>query len=148
MKWSLSSAKSFRKCQRQWYFRSVLASGTAKDPERRTAFLLGKLQSVASWRGSVVDDVISKTIVGSLKSKRLPEPQEAIASARKIFDMQLLTARKNPLREPDMPVGSWGLSYAALFSVEYGEGPSDDEIDAAWREVSRLSRTCCAIAAC
>ncbi|SPP92797.1 PD-(D/E)XK nuclease family protein [Bradyrhizobium vignae] len=135
MKWSLSSAKTFRKCQRQWYFRNVFASPTAKDPERRAAFLLGKLQSVASWRGSVVDEVISGTIVGSLKSRQLPERQEAIAFARKIFDMQLATAKKNPLREPDMPVASWGRSYAALFSVEYGDGPTAEEIETAWREV-------------
>jgi hypothetical protein len=136
MRWSLSAAKTFRKCQRQWYFRHCLASGTAKDPARREAFNLGKLQTVASWRGSVVDDIISRTIVGALKVRRIPDLHEVLAVTRKIFDMQLETARKNPLTEPDMPVSSWGRSYAALFSVEYADGPSQEEIDQAWTEIS------------
>jgi hypothetical protein len=136
MRWSLSAAKTFGKCQRQWYFGHCLASPTAKDPARREAFNLGKLQTVAGWRGSVVDDVISRTIVGELKARKVPEPRDILPVARKIFEMQLETARKNPLREPDMPVSSWGRSYAALFSVEYADGPSSEEVDKAWTEIS------------
>ncbi|WFU42732.1 PD-(D/E)XK nuclease family protein [Bradyrhizobium sp. CB82] len=140
MKWSLSAAKTFRKCQREWYFRHCLASPTANDPARRDAFNLGKLQTVAGWRGSVVDDIISRTVVGTLKARKMPETGGVLSEARRIFDMQLDTARKHPLREPDMPVSSWGRSYAALASVEYGDGPTMDEIDRAWTEISEALR--------
>jgi hypothetical protein len=140
MRWSLSAAKTFRKCQRQWYFRHCLASATANDPARRYAFNLGKLQTVAGWRGSVVDDVVSRSVVGTLKARKMPESAQVLSEARRIFDMQLQTARKHPLREPDMPVSSWGRSYAALASVEYGDGPAPEEIDRAWSEVSDAIR--------
>lgn len=133
MKWSLSAAKTFRKCQREWYFRHCLASPTANDPARRHAFNLSKLQTVAGWRGSVVDDIISRTVVGTLKARKMPDAALVLSEARRIFNMQLETARKNPLREPDMPVSSWGRSYAALACVEYGDGPTSDEIAQAWQ---------------
>lgn len=136
MKWSYSAARTFKKCQRQWYYRYGLASAKANDLHRRDAFNLSKLQTISAWRGSVVDDVISRTVVGSLVARRMPDEAVVMKDARRVFDAQLKTAREHPLRQPFMPVNSWGRSYAALAVVEYGNGPTDDEIDKAWIEVT------------
>ncbi len=66
MRWSYSASRSFRQCQRQWFFKNVAASPTAKDPFRKRAYLLGKLQSISAWRGRVVDEVISKTLISNI----------------------------------------------------------------------------------
>jgi hypothetical protein len=63
MRWSYSASRNFRQCQRQWYFKNIVASARAKEPLRRRAYLLSKLQSVSAWRGKIVDDVISKTLI-------------------------------------------------------------------------------------
>ena len=40
MGWSYSASRSFRQCQRQWYFKNVAASARAKYPFRKRAYLL------------------------------------------------------------------------------------------------------------
>ncbi len=74
MYWSISESKTFRRCQRQWYFKNVLASHRANDRERRRAYLLGKLQSLSSWRGNIVNDVISSFIVPQLRAQDRDAP--------------------------------------------------------------------------
>ena len=59
MRWSYSSSRSFKQCQKQWFFKNVVASAKSKDPFRRRAYMLSKLQSISAWRGKIVDDVIS-----------------------------------------------------------------------------------------
>jgi hypothetical protein len=66
MVWSVSTAKIFDRCQRQWFFKQHFANARSKDEARRKAYLLGKLQSVSSWRGSVVDQVLSFEVIAAL----------------------------------------------------------------------------------
>ena len=135
MKWSYSKSKTFRQCQRQWFFANIMANGVTQDPARRRAFLLGKLQTIAGWRGSIVDTVIEQLAVPALQSRRLPDADALIARARRLFDMQLATALEHPLKQPERNVKSWGESYAAFYSMEYGDGPSREELDRTWDEI-------------
>ncbi len=73
MKWSLSGSKTFRRCQRQWFYKNCVANGVTKDPVRRNIYLLGKLQTIAGWRGSIVDHAIETGVVPALQSGRLPD---------------------------------------------------------------------------
>jgi hypothetical protein len=66
MRWSYSASRSFRECQRQWFFKNIVASARATEPFRRRVYLLSKLQSVSAWRGKIVDNVISKTLIPGL----------------------------------------------------------------------------------
>jgi hypothetical protein len=45
---SYSEARQFRQCQRKWYFKYALASWNSRDPRRREAFVLSKLQDIAT----------------------------------------------------------------------------------------------------
>jgi len=145
MKWSYSKSKTFRRCQRQWFYANCVASGTAKDPLRRKVYLLGKLQTIAGWRGSIVDRVIETDVVPLLQRRRYPDPEALVARARRLYDLQLATALEHPLKQPDRSVKSFGEAYAAFHCVEYSEPPSDAELDAAWSEIETALRNLCSM---
>jgi hypothetical protein len=147
MRWSVSNAKTFRRCQRQWFFKSCLANHKAKDPLRRNAYLLGKLQSIAAWRGNLIDDVITTTVVPALQFGRGPQLDVVLREAKRLFDVRLATARNHPLRQPERSVASWGDAYAAFHCVEYGTGLSDENIATAWREIETALRNLLAMTA-
>lgn len=135
MRWSYSASRSFRQCQRQWFFKSVAASPRAKDPFRKRAYLLGKLQSISAWRGNIVDDVISNTIIPKV-NRRLPITlQEAKYRARSLFDRQLDYARRHPITDLDLQVTKEGDDFAVFHAMEYEGVLLEDEIKRAWREI-------------
>ncbi len=136
MKWSYSASRSFKQCQRQWYFKNIMASGTSKkDPARKRAYLLGKLQSVSAWRGKIVDDVISGTIVPCLNRKTQVTLKTAKARARDLFDRQLAFARTHSPMDESLQPSKHGDSFALLYANHYDGGVREQEIEAAWGEV-------------
>lgn len=143
MKWSYSKSKTFRRCQRQWFYANVMANGVTKDAMRRQVYLLSKLQTVAGWRGSIVDAVIEAAVVPVLQRRQTPDADIVVARARDLYDRQLATALEHPLNQPDRSVKSWGDAYAAFYSVEYGDGPSPEELERAWQEIETALRNLC-----
>jgi hypothetical protein len=137
MRWSYSASRTFRKCQRQWYFKNVVANGRAKEPVRRRAYLLSKLQTVSAWRGQIVDDVISKVIVPGVNRRSPVMLSDAKALARDRYERQLEFALRHPINDPDLRVGEEGDEFCLLYGMEYGSPPSEDELEQAWREVEQ-----------
>lgn len=135
MRWSYSASRSFRQCQRQWYFKNIAASAQTKDPFRKRAYLLGKLQSVSAWRGKIVDDVISRTIIPNVSRGIRITLKDARLRARNLFDRQLAYGRRHPISNVDLKVSQEGDDFAAFHSVEYEGGLSEDEVDQAWNEI-------------
>lgn len=136
MRWSYSASRSFKQCQRQWYFKNIVASGTARRDEiRRRAYLLSKLQSVSAWRGKIVDDVISDLIVPSLNRKSRITLRDVKARARHLFDQQLAFARANSPTDLTLQPSKHEDSFALFYDNHYGKGVSDEEIDKAWAEI-------------
>ncbi len=133
--WSFSSSRLFRKCPRQWYFKTHVAQARAKDATRREAFLLSKLQSIYSWRGSIVDRVILMRYIPTLKRGLWVSRATLLKYAQELFDQQLSYARAHRLREPGMKVTEAGDSFAAFIGVEYGEEIAQEELDGAWQDV-------------
>lgn len=139
--WSVSEAKTFKRCPRQWYFKHRLASPKAtKQAAKRDAYLLGVLQSVAAWRGQIVDKVLECVVVPGLMERRLVPLEEVIREARSIFDQQLAFARAQRYREPAMTKTKAGLAFAALLIVEETGQISEAEVAEAWDEVERALR--------
>lgn len=139
--WSVSEAKTFRRCPRQWYFKHRLASPKAtKQAERRDAYILGALQSVAAWRGQVVDKVVEHVIVPGLLQRRVVPLSDALLEARSIFDRQLEFARSGRAREPNMTKAKAGLDFAALLVVEETGGVPQSEVESAWQDVEDALR--------
>ncbi|MCA1636468.1 MAG: hypothetical protein LC802_22960 [Acidobacteria bacterium] len=136
MIWSFSNSHLFKKCQRQWYFKTHVANANAKKiPLQREAYLLSKLQSIAAWRGSIVDHVISRRVVPALGNGWNISLAKTLEYARTVFDAQLDFALRHRVREPGMSVAKCGDTFAAFHSVEYGPEVGDDEIARAWADV-------------
>ncbi|MGG6241737.1 PD-(D/E)XK nuclease family protein [Nodosilinea sp. AN01ver1] len=135
--WSLSTSKTFKRCQRQWYYKSCLSNARAKDFLRHKAYLLSKLQSISSWRGNVVDSIISEVIIPSLNSGYIPKLSVVQRKANELFERQLNFALRHPLHEPNFSPTKVGKDFAALHSIEYGKEVSDAEIAHAQSEVNQ-----------
>ncbi len=135
MKWSLSTARMFNRCQRQWFYRTLGNAKAKNDPLRRKLYLLGKLQSIAGWRGSLVDLAIERAVVPSLRLRRVPPRESVLRTAKRLFDQQLATVRSHPLFKPGFSPSQLGEAFAALHCVEYGEGITDEEADKCWLEI-------------
>ncbi|MFN8495653.1 MAG: PD-(D/E)XK nuclease family protein [Caldilineaceae bacterium] len=135
MIWSFSDSRKFRSCQRQWYFDAVVAHPRAKDPLRHKAYLLSKLQSIQSWRGNLIDYVISRYVIGGRIGKEIPAIDETINFARQTFDQQVKFAHGHRLHEQGMKPSAYEGEFAAWHMMEYGQGVSNAEINGCWHEV-------------
>ncbi len=132
---SYSESRQFRQCQRKWFFKNLYASWNAKDLSRREAFVLSKLQSLSAWRGSIVDTVLSSTVLPRIQQRGSITQSDVLAVARSIFETQRTFATAHRIREPGLRVGAHGNAFAAWYDVEYGAPPSDSELDQAWTEI-------------
>jgi hypothetical protein len=137
MRWSYSSSRSFKQCQKQWFFKNVVASAKSKDPFRRRAYMLSKLQSISAWRGKIVDDVISNAIIPSINRKTQITLKDAKARARGLFDCQLAFARSHPITDPNLRLSQVGDRFALFHVMEYDGAIPEQEIDIAWQEVEK-----------
>jgi len=135
MIWSFSDGRTFRRCQRQWYYKKCLGSATSKDALRREAYLLGKLSSVHGWRGKVVDQVIDHAIIPALKTQKLVTLKDALKAADELFKTQLAFALAHKIMEPGFKASEHSTDYAAFFGVQYGKPPTEAELDKAKVEV-------------
>ncbi len=135
--WSFSAAKTFKKCQRQWYYKNCLANWKAKDTHRHKAYLLSKLQSISSWRGNIVDSVISEVIVPILRSRQNPSLIAAQRKAKELFERQLEFARKHPLHQPGLSPSKVGSDFAVFHCMEYGGEIPQVEIETARAEIDQ-----------
>jgi hypothetical protein len=144
MVWSISESRNFRRCQRRWYFKNCVANAIAKkDPMRREAYLLSKLQSVSAWRGQIVDLVISDTLVPALNGRRRVTLADLKQRAKYHFDTQLACARAHRLREPGVSPSQLGDEFAAFYCVEYGGTINEQEITQAWTEIEQALQNLC-----
>ena len=135
MRWSYSASRSFRQCQRQWFFKNIVASAKAKDPFRRRAYLLSKLQSISAWRGKIVDDVLSKTLIPNLNRDVQTTLGTVKDHARNLFDRQLAFAQRHPIRDLSLRVSSAGDDFAVFHVMEYDGAIPENEIENAWCEI-------------
>jgi hypothetical protein len=141
MIWSVSTAKMFERCQRQWFFKTQLANARAKDEARQHAYRLSKLQSVSAWRGSLVDQVLSQDVMPALERGWPISAEKTIAVAMARFDRQLAIACQHRLHEPGFKPSVLGDDFAAFHSLEYDGQVSEKEIDQAREEVKRAIET-------
>ena len=136
MNWSYSAGRTFAACPRRWFYRTVIAHHAAKDPLRREAYLLGKLSGLSSWRGRLVDEMISEQAVPSLARGQLPDLSQLLETARRRFDAQLAFARAHRLAAPSLKP-SREPDFLLLDDIETGTPPSEMELSGLWEGVER-----------
>lgn len=128
MKWSVSASKIFSQCPKKWYYGTVFASSKASNPERKEAHLLKHLQSVYSWRGKLVDQVITRFVIPRLNRHESVHSDEVLFYANRLMKEQLDFAKSQLSRTCSQDGTSVNSSnYCALFELEY-YGALDDEI--------------------
>lgn len=136
--WSFSTGRLFDKCQRAWFYKNHVANANAtKNPLQREAYVLSKLQTVAAWRGRLVDDVISTRIVPALERGWSLNSGAILQHARSLFERQWEFATSGRVREPGMSQTKAGDAFAAFYAVEYGPGVSQEDKARAWGDVER-----------
>ena len=134
MNWSFSAGRSFAGCPRRWFYRTVVAHHAAKDPVRREAYLLGKLDTIWSWRGRLVDEVITRYVVPPLSWEQLPGLATLLSVARKRYDAQLAFALSHRLRDPGLKP-SQQQDFLLLREVEQGTPPTKEKLGQAWADI-------------
>ena len=97
--------------------------------------MLGKLQSISAWRGRIVDDVLSKTLIPNLNRGVCLTLQDAKNRARGLFDRQLAYARQHPIADLDLQVSKEGDDFAVFHVMEYEGEILEHEIEQAWCEI-------------
>lgn len=137
MIWSVSTGKMFERCQRQWFFKTHVASAKAKDETRRRAWRLSKLQSLSAWRGNLVDQVLSQEVLPAFGQGRSITADQTLASALARFDRQLAIGRAHRLHEEGFTPTALGDDFVAFHALEYGDVLDEAEIDRARDEVRR-----------
>lgn len=124
MNWSFTESKMFLKCQRKWYYFSIVANPNSKDSVRREAFLLKQLQSISAWRGSLVDTVIQKSIIPKIKYHAFPSENVVLEYATQLINKQLAFGKEKKYLEISKTNAE--DAYCAFYELEY-EGRLDDE---------------------
>jgi len=132
MRWSLSASKVFSQCPKKWYYEALFADSKTKEPLRKEAYVLKHLQSVYSWRGKLVDQVITRFVVPKLNRHEQIDIDEVLAYASWLTEAQLTFAKTQLYRnngtnrtKPSM------CNYCALFELEYNGGLADEAIEQA-----------------
>jgi hypothetical protein len=138
VKWSFSHRATFRRCQRQWYYRYLLANANAGDPLRQEAYRLSKLVAFSAWKGKLVDNIISEEVVPALnRGTLLPFDRiRAVALAR--FERTRLV-RKNTGRSG--PIGQETDPFPGFLEDEYGQPIPDEAFQNTWAEIEQSLKT-------
>jgi len=135
MIWSISSYKQFGKCPRQWYYRNIVADARVKnDAYRKEITILSKLQSIEAWRGTIVDNVISRLLVFAINNRMPVDKNYFLKEAEKIFNTQFQYAVFQKYREPNAKI-SGNDDFAAFFKTEFGEYIPNEEIQKAKSDI-------------
>ena len=134
--WSSTGYKGFLRCERQWFFKNRVADGRVKnDPYRKEVTLLSRLQTIEAWRGSIVDDVISRLLVNAINQKYPIQKEYFLKEALNAFDRQLEYAMFQKYREPDRPY-SKDADFAALLPFEFGVNVPDEALQQARNDIT------------
>jgi hypothetical protein len=108
---------------------------------RREAYILGKFGSVSSWRGRLVDEVLSDDVLPHLDAGADISIERTLDFARDRFERQASFALSNQVRDPLFTMTAAGVAFAAFKEVEDGRPPSADRLEAAWEDVTTALTT-------
>ena len=127
IKWSFSTDRCFRRCQRQYFLSHIAASHSAKDEVRREAFLNKQVKTLELWRGSLVHTGIEQFVVSAWQQRQPLDWQAAIEQTQALARRQLAFSSAGRYREAGMTKSKAGDDYCALVGHESEIGVSDDE---------------------
>lgn len=99
IKWSFSMHHCFRRCQRQFLFRHIVAWPNARDPLRREAYILKQAKTVEVWRGLVVHKGIERFVMPQLEARKPIDWESVIRDTKALANRQLRFSADKRYRE-------------------------------------------------
>ncbi len=128
MIWSISSHKTFTRCNRQWFYKTVLADGRAKkNPERVEATRLSKLKTIDGWRGDIVDQILSEHLIKKIRFKEEIPLDYFLSLARRIFEKQYEIETQ--------PIIEGNTRQFGFVDIEYGKEIPIEKKKQAWNDI-------------
>ena len=136
VKWSFSTDRCMRRCQRQYFLQHVAAWHNALDPVRKESFLLKQVKTLELWTGSLVHRGIELYVVPALQADRLIDWQQAIAETSAMARRQFEFSKARRYREKIIK-GKAGDDYCALLGHETEDGVPPAELERVLGTVER-----------
>jgi hypothetical protein len=143
--WSFSADRTFRRCQRAYFFKDIAAWHNGRDPIRREAFVLKQLKSLDLWRGSVVHTAIQRHLVPYLENRAAIDWDHIVREAQALAQRQYAFSSARRYRETGLTKSKAGDDYCALAFHEQPNGTTDAQvqdviegIETALRNLSRM----------
>ena len=133
-RWSFSTDKLFRRCQRQFFFREIAAHHSQKEPWRREAFVLKQLKTLELWRGSVIHEGIQHYVVPALRRGNALNWESLTDQTIERAKAQLEFSEQKRYREPGISKTKHE-NFCALVPHETGIGVSTEEFKVACNEI-------------
>ena len=127
-RWSFSTDKLFRRCQRQFYFAQIAAHHSPKEPWRREAFLLRQMKTLELWRGSVIHEGIQHYVVPALRKGDALDWEMLTEQTIQRAKAQLAFSEQKRYRESGI-VKAEHEDFCALIPHENGKGVSGEDFD-------------------
>jgi len=133
-RWSFSTDKLFRRCQRQFYFAQIAAHHSPREQWRREAFLLRQMKTLELWRGSVIHEGIQHYVVPALRKGVALDWNLLAKQTIQRAKAQLEFSERKRYREPGITKGEHE-DFCALIPHETGKGVSAAEFDGVCSEI-------------
>src|SRR5580765_1849753 len=133
-RWSFSTDKLFRRCQRQFFFREIAAHHSQKEPWRREAFILKQLKTLQLWRCSVIHEGMQHYVVPALRKGDPLDWNMLTEQTIQRAKAQLAFSERKRYREPGIGKGDHE-AFCALIPHETGKGVSTAEFDGVSSEI-------------
>ena len=133
-RWSFTTDKLSRRCQRQLFFSEIAAHHAAKEPWRREAFILKQLKSLEMWRGTVIHEGIQHYVVPALRTGNALDWGALTEQTIQRAKVQLAFSERRRYREPGI-VKTKHEDFCALIPHETGQEVSVEDFDEVCNEI-------------
>jgi hypothetical protein len=135
VKWSNSSINILRQCNRRYYLGYILATHGRKNPVRRKAYELKKMQNLTMWKGSVVDKFMEKTIIPLIEDKQPMDFTQLAKQCVALAQSQFLFSEFEMYRDPGIKKGEADEDFCILDIHELGILYTDAELAEAYTTI-------------
>jgi hypothetical protein len=128
IKWSHSTVNTFRQCRRKFYFSSVLSSHGRKNPLRRKAYELKRMQNLKMWAGTVVDKFMEVALIPAIVNKEGLFFEQLAEEAIKLAEEQFKFSKYALYKDPAQKKGEINNSFCILDIHEIQHPYTEEEI--------------------
>jgi PD-(D/E)XK nuclease superfamily len=131
--WSISAHNTVRRCQRQFFFKYLMAWHNAKDAVRSEAYYLNQLRGLQEWRGHVVHLALEQFFVPSLKKRKMICCEELTEATLRLAERQFLFSQRGDYKRGD--TDKKALDYLALREHEYGIAIQGNQLERIYQQI-------------